>query len=76
MAKPHPSDPVYFGQLAISFKMLEAFTDEPRKRWLQRQICGLSHSEIGTGLTQPNGKVLLQRACEIAGLDYQEIARG
>lgn len=74
--KPHPSDNVSFGKLQLSWRFLENCQDPASRRWLQRQLARLTPSEIGHGLHHSSGRTLLQRACELAGVDYEELRRG
>lgn len=73
MPRPRPSDPVHFGKIILSWDSLALITDDQKKAWLRRQILSLTPSEIAHGLTHPNGKGLLERACELSALDYREI---
>ena len=74
MTRPHPSDDVSFGKLQLSWRFLETCQDPTSRRWLQRQLARLTPSEIGHGRMHPSGTQLLQRACELAGIDFKELS--
>ncbi len=76
MAKNKPLEGVHFGKLILSPGLLAEMTDDRRKDFLRRQLLRLTPSEIGHGLSHSNGKGLLKRACEITGIDFEELRRG
>ncbi len=67
---------VSFGKLQLSWKFLGCCTDPASQRWLQRQLARLTPSEIGHGLMHSSGRSMLRKACELAGMDYEEVIRG
>ncbi len=70
------TETVSFGKLQLSWRFLENCQDPASRRWLQRQLSRLTPSEIGHGLMHPSGRGMLQKACELAGVDYEELRRG
>lgn len=73
MAKPTP---VCFGKLQLSWQILQSYDTPENKRFLARQLTRLTPSEIGHGLMHSSGKQLLQKACELAGIDFEELRCG
>ncbi len=71
-----PLEDVSFGKLQLSWKFLACCGDPASRRWLQRQLSRLTPSEIGHGLHHPSGRQLLQKACQVAGVDYEDLIRG
>lgn len=66
---------VRFGHLILTRRFLKDCQQYDSSQFLKRNLQRLKPDEIRQGLNQRDGSLLLQQACTIAGINYEDLTR-